>query len=70
MNGQAALVTGSSRGIGFGAACELAKQGFAIALNAPIEDDEVKAALTKIRNFDVPAISACFDVSDLHVHSM
>ena len=69
MNGQAALVTGSSRGIGFGAACELAKQGFAIALNAPIEDDEVKAALTKIRNFDVPAISACFDVSDLHVHS-
>ena len=65
---QAALITGSSRGIGFGAACQLARQGFAIALNAPEEDDEVKAALAEIEGFDVPAISACFDVTDIDLH--
>lgn len=65
---QAALITGSSRGIGFGAACQLARQGFAIALNAPEEDDEVKAALAEIEGYDVPAISACFDVTDIDLH--
>jgi len=35
MTGQVALITGSSRGIGLGAAIELAKSGFAIALNGP-----------------------------------
>ncbi len=65
---QAALITGSSRGIGFGAACALARQGFAIALNAPEEDDEVKAALAEIEGYNVPAISACFDVANIDLH--
>ena len=42
MTGQAALVTGSSRGIGKAAAMELASEGFAIAVNGPADDDELK----------------------------
>ena len=68
MKRQAALITGSSRGIGLGAACALAKQGFAIALNAPKEDAEMKDALAAISAYHVPVISACFDVTDLTCH--
>ena len=32
---QVALVTGSSRGIGLGAALALAQEGFAVAINGP-----------------------------------
>lgn len=69
MTMQAALVTGSSRGIGLGAAAALAQQGFAIALNAPHEDDEVLTALEEIKSYGVPAISCCFDVSDISQHT-
>lgn len=68
MNNQAALITGSSRGIGLGAAIELAKKGFAIALNAPEEDDDIQQVLIKIKEIGTPVISACFDVSDLSLH--
>lgn len=65
---QAALVTGSSRGIGFGAAEALAREGFAIALNGPAADDELSAALSRIEALGVPAMAAPFDVTDLAAH--
>jgi NAD(P)-dependent dehydrogenase (short-subunit alcohol dehydrogenase family) len=70
MTGQAALVTGSSRGIGLGAAIELAKKGFAIALNAPIADDELKAAFSEIEAYGVPVVAAAFDVTDIANHNV
>lgn len=68
MTGQVALVTGSSRGIGLGAAIELAKQGFGIALNGPFDDDELAQAVKQIERLNVPVISAVFDVTDISSH--
>ncbi|MEL7115670.1 MAG: 3-ketoacyl-ACP reductase [Pseudomonadota bacterium] len=63
-----ALVTGSSRGIGFAAAEALAKEGFAVALNGPFDDEELAGAVAKITDAGGHAIKAPFDVSDLGVH--
>ena len=63
-----ALVTGSSRGIGLGAAVALAREGFAIALNAPVDDDELKAAVKTVKAEGVPVFAAAFDVTDLAAH--
>jgi NAD(P)-dependent dehydrogenase (short-subunit alcohol dehydrogenase family) len=60
-----ALVTGSSRGIGLGAAQALAAEGFAVALNGPFDDDELSGAVASI---DGPAVKAPFDVTDLGAH--
>ena len=43
-----ALVTGSSRGIGLGAALALVKEGFAVALNGPADDEELAAAVATV----------------------
>ena len=48
MSGQVALVTGSSRGIGLGAACALARAGFSVALNGPADNDELAAAVKAV----------------------
>ena len=45
-----ALVTGSSRGIGLGAAKALASEGFAVALNGPFNDEELNAAVAAVRD--------------------
>ncbi len=68
VNRQAALVTGSSRGIGLAAAIELAREGFAVAMNGPDDDDEFAAAADRVRGFDVPVVTLPFDVgrTDLH----
>ena len=63
-----ALVTGSSRGIGLGAAVALAREGFAIALNAPVDDDELKAVVKTVEAEGVPVFAAAFDVTDLAAH--
>ncbi|MGI9505097.1 MAG: 3-ketoacyl-ACP reductase [Geminicoccaceae bacterium] len=68
MRGQVALLTGSSRGIGLGAAIALAKEGFSIAVNGPSDDDELAAALETVRSEDVPAMAIPFDVADLAAH--
>lgn len=63
-----ALVTGSSRGIGLAAARALAKEGFSVALNAPLDDDELTHAVQSIVQTGGRAIKAAFDVSDLSSH--
>ena len=63
-----ALITGSSRGIGLGAAIALAREGFAIALNAPVMDAELEGAVERIHAEGVPVFAAPFDVSDLSAH--
>lgn len=65
---QVALVTGSSRGIGLAAAEALAREGFAVAVNGPAEDDELQAAVTRIAALGVPVVSAAFDVTDIAAH--
>ena len=63
-----ALVTGSSRGIGLATAEALAREGFAVAINAPAEDAELDAAVARVAALGVPAIAAVFDVSRLDAH--
>ncbi|MEO0990133.1 MAG: 3-ketoacyl-ACP reductase [Pseudomonadota bacterium] len=65
---QVALVTGSSRGIGYGAAKALGEDGFAIALNSPFDDDELKAATETLQKQGAKVVAAPFDVSDLSAH--
>jgi len=68
MSGQAALVTGSSRGLGLAIALHLADRGFNIALNGLSDDDELRAAEAAIRAKGVEVVSIAADVSDLSVH--
>ncbi len=68
MSGQVALVTGSSRGIGLGAAKALAGEGFAVALNGPVDDAELRGAVDEVRALGVPVVAAPFDVTDLGAH--
>lgn len=67
MSGPVALVTGSSRGIGLAAAKALAREGFAVALNGPSEDDELRAAVAAVSALG-PCVAAAFDVSNLAAH--
>jgi NAD(P)-dependent dehydrogenase (short-subunit alcohol dehydrogenase family) len=68
MSGQVALVTGSSRGIGLGAARALARQGFAVALNGPADDAELAAAVDSLREAGARAVGVPLDVSDIRAH--
>ncbi|WP_102108089.1 3-ketoacyl-ACP reductase [Oceaniglobus roseus] len=68
MSRQVALVTGSSRGIGLATAVALAREGFAVALNGPADDAELRAALAEVEACGVPAHAAPFDVTDLAAH--
>jgi 3-oxoacyl-[acyl-carrier protein] reductase len=63
-----ALVTGSSRGIGLATAEALAREGFSIALNGPVADDELSRAVDRITAIGVPVVAAPFDVSDIARH--
>jgi NAD(P)-dependent dehydrogenase (short-subunit alcohol dehydrogenase family) len=68
MSGQVALVTGSSRGIGLGAARALAREGFAVALNGPSDDAELAAAVKSLTEAGARAVGVPFDVTDLAAH--
>ncbi|MDD9909201.1 MAG: 3-ketoacyl-ACP reductase [Ahrensia sp.] len=70
MSGLVVLVTGSSRGIGYGAARALAERGFAVALNGPQDDAELRQAVTSLRETGATVVSAPFDVADLEAHDM
>ncbi|SMG21243.1 MULTISPECIES: 3-ketoacyl-ACP reductase [unclassified Paracoccus (in: a-proteobacteria)] len=65
---QVALVTGSSRGIGLAAAEALAREGFAVAVNGPADDAELRAAVERIAALGVPVVAAPFDVTDIAAH--
>lgn len=65
---KAALVTGSSRGIGLAVAKSLAREGFAVALNGPEDDAELEEAEAEALSLGVPAVAAPFDVADLQAH--
>ncbi|PYD51068.1 3-ketoacyl-ACP reductase [Komagataeibacter saccharivorans] len=66
---QVALVTGSTRGIGLAAAQALAQAGFAVAINGPVEDEELHAAIGHMQALGAPVMAAAFDVSDVSVHA-
>ena len=67
MSRPAALVTGSSRGIGLATAVALAREGFAVAVNAPEDGDELRAAVARVGAEGV-AVAAPFDVADIAGH--
>lgn len=66
---QAAFITGSSRGIGLGAALAMASSGFAVALNGPQDDDELKSAEADIAKLGVPVVRVAGDVTHLASHA-
>ncbi len=65
---QVALVTGSSRGIGLAVAEALAREGFAIAVNGPVADDELARAVDRITALGARVVAAPFDVADIAGH--
>ena len=68
MSGYAALVTGSSRGIGKGIALALAAEGFSIGVNAPAADAEVHETVAELKSLGVRSVAIIADVSDLSAH--
>lgn len=68
MSGPCALVTGSNRGIGLGAARALARKGFAVALDGPSNDDELAAATNMVREEGGAVMAVSLDVTDLTAH--
>lgn len=68
MSRNVALITGSSRGIGYAAANALAREGFAVAINGPADDEELREALARLRAEGATAMAVAFDVTDLAAH--
>lgn len=66
---QAAFITGSSRGIGLATAVELARNGFDIALNGPIEDAELAAAEKAVAAEGAKTVRVPGDVSVTASHA-
>lgn len=58
-----ALITGGSRGIGFGIALELVKSGFHVAINGVRAQDQASAALDELRTYGSEVIYARGDIS-------
>ncbi len=58
-----ALITGGSRGIGFGIAVELAKAGFNLAINGVRNQEAVQTILDELKSFGVHVIYAQGNIS-------
>jgi len=63
MEKKVALITGGTRGIGFGIACELAKSGFNLAVNGVRAASEVQEAIEKLKNLGAKTIYCQGDVA-------
>jgi len=63
-NMKTALITGGSRGIGFGIAECLAKDGFDLAINGVRDESNVKEALDKLRSYGINVIYCQGDISN------
>lgn len=59
------LITGGSRGIGFGMAIELAKAGCNLAINGVREEEQVSQVLKELRSFNTEIIYCQGDVSSV-----
>jgi 3-oxoacyl-[acyl-carrier protein] reductase len=59
-----ALITGGSRGIGFGVAVELARSGFSLAINGIRGEEEVREPLGQLRSLTSRVIYVPGDISD------
>lgn len=64
----AALITGSSRGIGKGIALSLAAQGFNIAVNARADGDEIRRTVAELQALGVSAAPVVGDVASIDRH--
>jgi len=62
--GQAALVTGASRGLGRAIALRLARQGAAVCLNYRRREDAARSAVDEIREAGGRAVAVRADVAD------
>lgn len=65
---QSVLITGSSRGIGLGAAKAFAREGFGVAINGPLADQELESALAAVTEIGGPVVAVVGDVADLSIH--
>lgn len=65
---QSVLITGSSRGIGLGAAKAFASQGFGVAINGPVADQELESARAAVAEIGGPVVAVVGDVADLSLH--
>ena len=65
----AALVTGSTRGIGLATARALAREGFAVAINGPADDDELADAVRSVRAEGGTAVGVPLDVGAIESHA-
>jgi 3-oxoacyl-[acyl-carrier protein] reductase len=68
VSGYAALISGSSRGIGKGIALALAADGFSIGVNAPFADADVDETVAELRSLGIASEPVIGDVSDLSKH--
>src|SRR5210317_1620188 len=62
MSKQVALVTGGTRGIGFGVARHLAEQGFNLALNGMRPEEQVSEVLDELRSLGAEVIYVPGDI--------
>lgn len=61
---QVALITGGTRGIGFGISQALAREGFSLAINGVRSEDRVTEAKAALRDLGAEVIYCRADVSD------
>src|SRR5262245_52077505 len=62
LQGQAAVVTGASRGIGRAVALELARHGASVVINYKIRKDEAEAAVAEVEAIGGSAVACQADV--------
>jgi 3-oxoacyl-[acyl-carrier protein] reductase len=60
---QAAIVTGSSRGIGLAIAARLVSSGYRVALNYSVDDERAAGALAQCRKIDPATVLVKADIS-------